>query len=334
MTASLLVFVPVALLVLVGGVCFVGCVLDTSGLGLSFTEYSDKDIINHPDCVAYWRLNDLGVATTNPPSEITAVDTVGKNNNDPHNGKYKNKVSNPSLFPCPGGPLDPPNNTAHSAVGPGDLTIAAPGIVTGDTMPPNDPKNPISFPCMQTNGAFVIVDSNATCNPPVFSAECWVFAEWDANDGPALRFVIDSRENAGSVVSGFAMYVNEAGNWEALVADGGGTTFALVTGGKAALTTLTHVVLTYDGAVANLFVDGKLAGSNAITGFVPNTTQPLTIGAGFGRLPERTDPSQLLAFPLCPFKGKIQDVAIYKAALSVLDVTKHHDNGLGQASET
>ncbi len=40
MTASLLILVPVALLVVISGFCFVGCVFDSHGLGQSFTTYS------------------------------------------------------------------------------------------------------------------------------------------------------------------------------------------------------------------------------------------------------------------------------------------------------
>ena len=59
MTASLLVFVPVALLALIGTFCFVGCVFPTGGLpSPPFTTYSDTDVIGNPDCVAYWPLND------------------------------------------------------------------------------------------------------------------------------------------------------------------------------------------------------------------------------------------------------------------------------------
>jgi hypothetical protein len=333
MTTSLLVLVPVALLVLVSGFCFVGCRFDTHGLGLSFTTYSDSDVITNPDCVAYWRLNETA-SPNPPPTTITAVDTVGKANNDPHNGTYKNKLSNPSLFPCPGGPLDPPNNTAHSAFGPGDLTLGAPGIVTGDTMPPHDPDNPTSFPCMKTDGAFVIVDANAVCNPPIFSVECWVFPEWEANEGPALRVVLDSRDNVSGVVSGYAIFVNEDGKWEGALGTFGNPLFALVTGGQAEVQKVAHLVLRYDGAIATLFVNGVVAGTTQVSGFVPNTTQPISIGAGFARLPERTDPSQLLAFPLCPFKGRIQDVAIYKTALSDVTIMNHFNNGSGNATET
>ena len=123
MTATLLVVVPVVLLVLIGSLCFVGCTLDTHGFGQGFLQYSDLDIIPHPDCVAYWQLSDS-------PGQNLALDIVGKAKDNPHHGTYKNvgnvTGADTQLFPIPPIELGP---TVHSPAAPGTQTIGAPGIV-------------------------------------------------------------------------------------------------------------------------------------------------------------------------------------------------------------
>lgn len=63
--------------------------------------------------------------------------------------------------------------------------------------------------------------------------------------------------------------------------------------------------------------------------YSPNTTEPLIIGAGFGYLDDRVDGMPDSAFPLVPFNGTIQDVAIYDVVLdnSVINAHFYHGNG-------
>jgi hypothetical protein len=329
MTTTLLLFMPVALFVLIGGFCFVGCTFDSSGLGLDFTQYSDLDIIPNPDCVAYWQLSDS-------PGQTLALDVVGKAKGDPHHGEYKSKTTHPALFPCPDFQLDP-STPVDSAFAPGDLTIGAPGIVTGDTLPPHDPKNPTSTTCMKTDGGFVTVPVNSVINPPsAFSIEFWALPEWDTMAKPALRTVIDSRNQGGGQFFGFAVWVNEAGNWEAQVGGTGNGNVIQFAAGAASLSVASHVVLTCDGTNAALFINGTQGGTASLpagVSYAPNTAAPLVIGVGTPYLPERTSPSENNFFPLLPFKGKIQDVAIYKAVLSNSTIMAHSQHGKGLAAE-
>lgn len=326
MTASLLVFVPVALLVLIAAFCFVGCVLDTSGLGQDFTTYSDSDILPNPSCVAYWPLSDS-------PGQTTALDVVGKANGNPHNGTYTSVTTAPALFPCPAFTLAP---GLDSAAAQGTLTIGAPGIVQGDTLPPHDGKNPILTTCMQCDGGFVTVPANSVVNPTQFTIEAWVRPEWDAAAPPATRVFIDSRGIVGGVVHGYALAVNEAGLWEGVLSVAGGVTTVLVIGDSATLSAATHVVLTFDGTNAALWTGGTqtspLTPLPAGSTFTPNTTSPLVIGVGLPWLPPRTMPGDQPFFPLLPFKGKIQDVAIYNAVLDDTTIKNHAENGKGNAT--
>jgi len=334
MTASLLVFVPIALLGLIAAFCFVGCSLPVSGLPADkFLTYSDSDVIGNKFCVAYWP---LGEPEPDPATgDSIAPDVVGKNHGtyksvDINAGKYH------ALFPCPDFDL---GGGLHSALAPGTLTTGAPGIVQGDTVPPHDPDNFTLTKATQVNGGFVEVPfgpfSNVINRDAPFTIEAWVRPEWDLAATPALRVFIDSRGIVDGVVHGYALLVNAAGSWEAAFSVAGPVPTVLVTAGPASLTVPTHVVLTFDGNNAALFINGaqslpptSLQGST----FTPNTTSSLVIGVGLPWLSPRMNPGDNLFFPLLPFKGKIQDVAIYSVVLDPVTIMNHAQHGQGNVT--
>ena len=55
----------------------------------------------------------------------------------------------------------------------------------------------------------------------------------------------------------------------------------------------------------------------------------IRFGAGLRWLPLRTPGGPNASFPLVPFKGTIQDVAIYDDALDEATIMKHFNNGMG-----
>ena len=81
----------------------------------------------------------------------------------------------------------------------------------------------------------------------------------------------------------------------------------------------THVVLTYGGGKRRLFVNGKLADEAAATGKLPTGTVPLTVGGG-AKYNEG-------------FSGWIDEVAIYRRALSEAEVNEHRGIGSGEGDE-
>ena len=107
MSALLLVIVPVALLVLVSWLCFVGCSFEGHGM-LPYTTYTTVDILPHPALVAYWPLGEAAGAST-------AVDLKGTAVGTPHNGTYTSVDTSPALFPCPAFAVSP---TTHTAAAP------------------------------------------------------------------------------------------------------------------------------------------------------------------------------------------------------------------------
>jgi hypothetical protein len=332
MTASLLLFVPVALLALVSAFCFVGCAFDSHGTGVDipppskpFTKYSDTDVI--PTAVAYWPLSESSTTATKPVVSAIAKDAVGSND-----GNYTNVVNAPDLFPCPGFQIAAGVDTAAAM---GTMALGSQSIVQGDAVQPgNDPN--ILTTGMQTDGAFVTVPLNAVVNPaPPFTVECWARPEWKDNSGAAFRMVIDSRDTTGGAFTGFCIDVNEQGNWEAELGTVGASGFTTVTAGQATLSAVTYIVLTVEGNVATLFINGNsMAQTTLSTAFSANKVQPLIIGAGLRWLPLRTPGGPNSSFPLVPFTGTIQDVAIYDTALSPGVISTHFNDGSGTSVAT
>ncbi len=327
MTASLFVFVPVALLALIGGFCFVGCVLNTKGTHADdpppvppkpFTTYS-KDVADNANCVAYWPLSDTFVPSD--PAKRIAHDVVGQ-----ADGAFKSIDTDPALFPCPAANLSAGVDTAFA---PGTLMLGVPGIVKGDAVQPlNDPA--VLTTAMQCDGGFVSVNFTSVVNPPApFTIELWAMLGLAPNDPAAMRTVIESRDAAG----GFAIRVNNTGNWEGVLDVSGMAAPVVFTGAKAT-SAATHVVLTYDGANAALFTDGtRTSQVTSAPGFVRNTTMQLAIGVGATALPPRTQPSDVKFFPLVPFKGTIQDVAIYNTVLDDTTIKIHAEHGKGNSAD-
>ncbi len=331
MSAFIFIIVPIALLALVSGFCFVGCVLHTHGTGedkppedKTFTKYSDTDVL--PTCVAYWPLSEPSATAGNPIASAIAKDAKGNNN-----GNYTHKGNAPAgMFPCPGFQIAAGVDSAPAI---GSLALGMVSLLPGDAVQPaNDPD--ILMTGMQVDGGFVTVPVNGTINPsPTFSIECWAQPEWSEDDLPAYHAVVDSRtvDNTSTVFSGYAIVVNEDGQWEAQLGAVGIPAFVIVTGEKAKLGEPNHVVLTFDGTNAALFVDGGPPVTKPLGGtFAPNTLSPLVIGVGAPWAPTRMPGSPNSTFPLFPFKGSIQDVAVYDSVLAPSDISTHFNDGSGK----
>ena len=316
MSEYLLVAIPLVLLALVLLLGFVGCVFHPGGLDVPpVTDYSDATILPHAALVAYWRLNEAAV--TDP-----AVDSKGG-----HDGSYVDSTTAPGQFPYPDVP-------GSSAPAPGTLTLGSEGIVGGDTV------GGVRTTCMQVDGGYVSVPFDAAINPPAaggFSIEAWVRVEWTAADPVAFRMVVDCRTvtlPAGTNPKGFALYATPDNHWEVVIGmDAAGPITAT---SDSAITLppadMTYLIATYDGPTRTLtlYVDGQQATAPVVPAgtdaYVPNDASDLFIGAGAPYFPLRPPVGPNTA-PLTPFRGKIQDVALYGAALSQNEVTTHHENG-------
>jgi hypothetical protein len=227
----------------------------------------------------------------------------------------------------------------------GAITLGAPAIVKGDKDKPQD--DPASPACMVVNGCFVHIPFDAKFTPQgSFTVEAWVRPDWDAsmNTTHAHRFVLDCRAlNPGT---GFALFARaEDGQpgvyrWAGIIGNGGTSTDGLTTVPTSELTiTLTagapvdpvYLAMTFDTTTLKLtlFVNGEQQGQVDAPMYVPNSTQPLWIGAGAPFVAPRPQPDGVPSSPLFPFVGAIQDVAIYSAALTSDVILVHSDNGSG-----
>jgi hypothetical protein len=335
MSASLVVLLPVILLGIVTTLCFAGCGFSGQSLPV-FTTYSDTVLAN-PAVVAYWP---LGEAADNVP----AVDRTA----NPDNGQYIDPTTTPAIYPWPAVSVgNDPNPNVLSAAAPGTIGFAQPGIVAGDAVQPGNDANIIT-PCLVVNGCYVNVPFDAKINPPTsFTIEAWVRVDWTQNDASAWRFVLDARDF--DPCTGFGLLAHADDNqpgvyhWQAIIGNGGTGTagFTLATSDDPPITLndsslpsgiTYHLVVTYDGPSKTLilYVDGEQRGpkvNNAV--YKPNIKRPLWIGAGGTYVPLRPQASGVLAGPLFPFDGAIQDVAIYKTALTSDVVLTHYHNGNG-----
>jgi hypothetical protein len=335
MSTSLIILIPVMLLGIVGLFCFVGCVLPEYTLTPPFTSYSATTILaNSPDCIAYWPLKEA--KDTDAASELISNNA----------GNYIDPATAPTLYPWPAYSL--PNGSGPdvlSAAAPGDIQLAQPTIVAGDVdLRPGDPVLPA---CMVVNGAYVEVPWKDKFIPKTsFTVEAWARVDWTADDPHAWRFVLDMREFSPAT-TGFALYARADDNlpgsyrWGAIVGDGSGDfktldsdelTITLKDPAAAAGTTF-YVAATYEAGsqTLTLFVNGQQHGQLASVAYMPNTTQPLWIGAASPFVARRPQPNGTAGSPLFPFVGAIQDVAIYQAVLPPGTILTHFHNGSGTA---
>lgn len=79
----------------------------------------------------------------------------------------------------------------------------------------------------------------------------------------------------------------------------------------------THVVATYDGTNAAIFVDGAVVASKTSGERIATTSTPLTIGAGRGGI-------------YCYFHGALDEVAFYDVALPAARIKAHHIAGIAK----
>ena len=340
MSASLIVLIPVILLGIVGLFCFVGCILDTTGLpNDNFTSYTGTTILPNRAIIAYWPLKE-GLDTA------PAVEMISGNN-----GKYIDPNTVPANTIYPWLPYTIPNGAnpdVLSAIGTGTISWETPGIVVGDVdLLPNDSVAPA---CMVVNGAYVEALWNDKFIPKTaFTVEAWVRVDWtgdEAIDPHAFRFVLDMRE-FNPTTAGFALCAKAVDDqpgvyqWRGIIGDGS-TAFIFADSDELTITlrdpavsagTTVYLALTFNGQTLTLFVDAVQQAQVPMVGYAPNMTQPLWIGAGapyVARRPQPQQPPDVAASPLFPFVGAIQDVAIYSEALDPITILKHFNNGNGK----
>jgi len=350
------VLAPLALLAVLSLVRFVGC--SSFGAGAEpavetkpgptptsppVVDYEGTVRKDNP--VSYWRLQEKVAAQPAPPgapnvpgSGSAAVDTMSHNN-----GTYKAiKVQPPAPPPPPATPPFP----LDSPAAPGSLALEAAGLLelTGQ-----------QSTSMNVDGGYVEVPFGLSLKLQTFSVEALVRPAWSPSETGLYRSVISfcsvDITPAAPKAFGFGLFAgpdpsNPAGSdvWQIWLGDG--TTFKLMKDPVRSLTPVdfnhtNYVGVTYDDATKklNMYIYVPGIGMDLDSGVahplkdltvpayspVSSATQSLLIG--MHRPP--IAPGAPSPFPLYhPFKGRIQEVAIYGAALPVERIASHVMAGL------
>ncbi|MBO6934777.1 MAG: LamG domain-containing protein [Deltaproteobacteria bacterium] len=141
------------------------------------------------------------------------------------------------------------------------------------------------------------------------SMEVWFRRDAESVAGPLLEFRVDEEErgtylwNHSSPDRVNANFVDRSGENHSVMAPEG----------TIAADTWYHVVATYDGEAARLFVDGERVGEVLMGSWRPNT-------AGFLRIALREDDERHVT-------GAIDEVAVYDRALTGGQIRQHHSRG-------
>lgn len=170
-------------------------------------------------------------------------------------------------------------------------------------------------------GGYTRLPHMSQVNPPLasdpFTIEFWAWpTNSDNDDAP-----VDNRIASGNR-SGWAFFQRATGwNFRTYNGNGSATGFD-ITAGPATLNTWSHVVATWDGTNAKLYVNGVLSTAQNLGsgGYSPSTTATLTIGA--------------LGDGSSPYNGRVDEIAFYGSALSAEKITAHYNtvsNGIAGA---
>jgi len=179
--------------------------------------------------------------------------------------------------------------------------------------------------------AKVDVPYNAALNPAApFSVEFWANPTRSDQTLCAISSINCMLNGAGSRV-GWLVY-QDTTRWQFRLGLMSGYAITLsAPAGTVTLNTWQHVVATYDGSTAKIYVNGALKASGTpAAGWAPNTTIPLMIGAlplaGAGA--NAVDGPSIAAQGLAGYRGfdgGLDEVAIYPSALSETTVINHYN---------
>ena len=123
------------------------------------------------------------------------------------------------------------------------------------------------------------------------------------------------KERTGGLAYG--LYSSNGPNPGVFISTSGGSDLGPMAGSVLAANTWSHIAGTYDGATVKLYVNGVLAGSQAVTGNILTSTGALRIGgnAVWGEY----------------FAGLIDEVRIYNTALTQTQIQADMNTPIGNS---
>lgn len=190
----------------------------------------------------------------------------------------------------------------------GDAVTFGPGVV-----PTNGDQTAVYD---ESATAKTVVTHQAALNPAStspFTIEFWANpTDSDNDDAP-----VSNRLASSSPRSGWVFFQrNATTGWNFRMYDGNGSNLGWdLTGGTATLNSWSHVVATWDGSAASLFVNGALASSTnaagASGGYAASSAADFIVAA--------SDTGS-------PYLGSVDEVAFYPTALSETQILNHFNS--------
>ena len=304
------VLVPLLVLPIVLLFRFVGCeepkAEDEIIAGQGFFPYKDT-ILAEPDVIGYWRLVD----------EPTA--TVAKDEKNFQNGEYK-------TVPAPGLPPEEPNSTFPGS------EAASGGFSPHDSLFPFE-----SIKCRIFNGGYVLVPFKPGLYTDEFTIEAWIKPQWTQHE-KYEHTLVDAHGHYQKLSEtspswhGFRIFANRENRWQVYLAPVGVVEMKAAPQIKPGAATM-HLAVTVksDPAIAAkkhviIFIDGKIFGLGTTNIYSPPDEAPLFIGVSNTESNPSNPPK-----PRHPVLSPIQEVVLYRKALSPEVIKKHHDAGKGVA---
>jgi hypothetical protein len=311
MSTTLFFLIPIGLLAIAWSLCFVGCVLSTSGTAIPYSN----TILGEASLVAYWPLGD--------PEGPQALDLTGHG----HAGTYTVPPAYPT-FPQSVQIATPALNLHQASIVSGDI-ISSSGQVN---------KN-LFAGCADFEGGYVSIPWSTQNSPTLteFTLEAWIKPNWTGTG--FIRVVFGAFVNN----TGIVIHINQSNQWQFTIGTGAAAT-VVNTMVPVDLTSTTYVAVTCDKDTnISLWINPQSQSDMAKpppppptwpasptpTGYVPaDPTQLLAIfiGAGANDQALRTQDGGTGA-PLFPFQGRIQDVALYDTPLDGGTLMDHFANG-------
>ncbi len=196
------------------------------------------------------------------------------------------------------------NNGTYS----GGITLGQPGFHGGDTAALFDGKT----------GRVIVPDSNSL-NPANITMEAKV--RWDGPNDLQQRIL---EKSSFAELAQYGLSILPDGHVQVEIRTSAATTSVNVKSiGVAAQGAETHIVATYDGATIRIFLNGVLdpsvtAAPGSISPKPPDPNNPNASGVGIGNQIDRDR----------PFRGLIDEVALYPTALSPARILAHFQSQL------
>jgi len=321
----LLLLAPVTVFAILFLFGVVGCAAILDVQDVSFESTYDATIKKETSLVAYWRLREPNT-TTVPSSGGAAKSETGS-----HNGDYEKLA-----------PATTIDKAHHSPATAGTISLGVkPGLL--ELFPDST--------CIQVDGGYVQIPFDDKLNPPQFTLEAWINPDI-GNDGQGNYYCLyestgpPGPSGVGKKQTGFGLYIGPKDVppktppglyfWQVWMGDGTKLSQAAVSKDPVKFKQITYIVLTFDGTNLQLFlyypgtnqnmdqISGELQAN--ISSFKRNDSSNLGggdffIGSGGNLYPN----AGILKVRLYPFKGEIQEVALYN-----VDLSAPNNQGLGK----